>query len=603
MRDMLSFLRDKEILVHQKGSWVLTQDVAEVRKVIPTGTQNMIRLVIEQFSTMDRRILQCAAVQGIEFDSAVISQVLALDPAEVEDRLQAIERIHRFVHSVEEQDYPDQTLSIRYRFIHVFYQNALYADLALTRRASHSRAIARSLIDLTGGLSRGMAAEIALLFESARDNESASQYFLKAARHAASVFAYPEVVILCERGLRALLSLPESRERDSQELVFSLTLAMAQMATCGYAAPEVEKTHHRSRELCLRLNEKRRLVRVLWGLHTCYVNAGELIPALELSKEMRQAAEELGDPEPIMESLHALGTTLAFMGNLPDAREALEKIFTICPIGQHMHRNSLRMIDPGVTSLSMLARLRGMMGFLNEAVEKADASVDLANQLAHPPSLAYATFWVGWVHHTRGEHSEACLHLEAAMALGRAHALPQILEWGRALWGSSMTHLGKVTEGIAELRKSLDNQVAMRCLLERSYGLTMMAEALLLVNGYDEALVLCDDALRIAKETQGKSYEAETHRIRGEALLAMHNPAGPSPEIDFQIALATARKTQCRSLELRAAISLYRFKRDCGELAEFAALAETVAWFNHSNAPWVAEARRLLKEDLDTLAV
>jgi len=132
----------------------------------------------------------------------------------------------------------------------------------------------------------------------------------------------------------------------------------------------------------------------------------------------------------------------------------------------------------------------------------------------------------------------------------------------------------------------------------------MMAEALLLVNGFEEALALCDDAIRITQETTGRSYEAETHRIRGEVLLAINDPDKYSPEVDFQIAVQTARKTQCRSLELRAAISLYRFKRGLdGGAEEFAALAEAVAWFSHSNAPWVAEARRLLAENLNMSAV
>jgi tetratricopeptide (TPR) repeat protein len=598
MRDMLSFLRDKQILIEKEEHWYLKQEVAEVRKVIPSGTQSMIRLQIDQFSGMDRSILQCAAVQGMEFDSAVISRALSLDPGDVEDRLQALERVHRFVHSVEERECIDRTLSIRYRFIHVFYQNALYADLGPTRRAAYSLAVAQSIIRLTGETARGMAAEVALLFESGRDNERASEYFLAAARHAASVFAYPEAIMLCERGLRALLSLPESRERDSRELVFSLTLGMAQMATCGYAAPEVEKTHRRSQALCLRLNEKRRLLQVLWGLHTCHVNAGELVSALELSREMRQVADELANPASIVESLHALGTTLAFMGDLVGARKAMEKIFTIVPVGQHEFRGSLYVLDPCVTSLSMLARLLALMGFLDEAVEKADTSVSLANQLAHPPSLSYATFWVGWIRHTRGEHFQACQHLEAAMALSRAHGLPQILEWGRVVRGSSLTHLGRVGEGISEMRKSLDNQLAMRCLLERAYCLTILAEALLAVNGYEEALALCDDALSIAQQTQGRSYEPETHRVRGEVLLALNDPARPSPEIEFQTALQIARETQCRSLELRAAISLYRLKRKLGGgLGGRATLAEVADWFHHSGiSPWISEARGLLGE-------
>jgi len=74
---------------------------------------------------------------------------------------------------------------------------------------------------------------------------------------------------------------------------------------------------------------------VLWGIHTCLINAGELSPALDLAIEMRQVADELGDPASIVESLHALGTTHAFMGNLADARETLARIFVLSPIGQH----------------------------------------------------------------------------------------------------------------------------------------------------------------------------------------------------------------------------------------------------------------------------
>ena len=523
---MLSFLSDKQILIEQDGHWRIKQEMAEIRKVIPTGTQSMIRLQIDQFREVDRRILQCAAVQGVEFDSAVISRTLSMDPGKVEDRLQALERVHRFVQSVGEREFFDRTFSVRYRFVHVFYQNALYGDLTPTRRAAHSLAVAEALISLTGDTGRSMPAEMALLFEAGRDHQRASQHFLRAARHAARVLAYPEAVILCERGLSALQLLPESRERDSRELELSLTLGMALMATRGYAAPEVERTHQRSRELCVRLDEKRRLVRVLWAIHTNLVNAGELISAFELSKEMRDLADELGDPASIIESLHALGTTHAFMGNLPEAREALERIFILSPIGQHKSYGSLYVLDTCVTSLSMLARVLARTGLFDEAIEKAVISVDLANQLAHPPSLAYATFWVGWIRHARGEHSEACSQLEAAMALSRKHGLSQILEWGRVVRGSSLTHLGRIPEGIAEIRTSLDNQLAMRCRLERPYCLTLLAEALLLSNGYQEALALCDEALKIGRETHGRSYEAETQRVRGKVLATLASRPG-----------------------------------------------------------------------------
>jgi hypothetical protein len=123
-------------------------------------------------------------------------------------------------------------------------------------------------------------------------------------------------------------------------LEFSLILGMAQMATCGHAATEVDKTYRRSWELCLRLKKTRRLVRVLWGVHTCLINAGKLVPALELAREMRQVADTSGVAASIIESLHALGTTLAFMGDVAGAREALERILTfVSPIAQHQFRS------------------------------------------------------------------------------------------------------------------------------------------------------------------------------------------------------------------------------------------------------------------------
>ncbi len=599
MTDMLRYLRDRRILVEQDGHWLLVQPANEVRQVIPVGIRSMIRLKIDRFSKEDRRLLLCAAVQGVQFDSAVIARVLSRDPVDVEERLQELETFHNFVRIVGEQEFPDHAFSVRYRFVHVFYQNALYASLSPSRRAALSLAIARSLVGFTGDTSRGIAADLALLFESAREYASASQYFLHAARNAARVFAYPEAAILCERGLRALATLPESRERDADELVFSLTLGMSLMSTRGYAAPEVEKVHRRSRELCLKLNEVRRLLPVLWGLHTCDVIGGDLAPALEVAREMRQVAEALTDPIAIVESFHALGTTLAFMGRLVEARGALESIFANYPVSQHTFHGSLYVLDPYVTSLSMLARLLAFLGHLDQAIGKAAASVELANRLAHPHSLAYATFWVGWIHHTRGEYAEACRHLEPAMALGREHGFPQVLEWGRVLRGSALTRMGRATEGISEIRKSLDRQRVMRSLLERSYCLTLLAEALGGEGACEEALLLCDEALELARRTEGRSYEPETHRVRGEMLLRLGDDARlPEAEAEFQCALDQAREAQCRLLELRAAVSYFRLRRRLGQTAVGrAVLAQVAGWFTEgADSPALSEARKLVDE-------
>lgn len=550
LTDLLRHLADTTVLASTAGVWRLSCSTAEVRRVIPAGTQAMIGVKLASLDDADREILRCGAVQGMQFDSAIVAAVLAMDAIAVEDRLRALDRVHTLIAATDDDDRQTHRLSSRYRFVHVFYQNALYQSLAPSRRAALSVAVAQALSDGGEHQFRPAATEIAVLYESGRDYANAAQHFLRAARHAAGVFAYPETVLLCQRGLRALATVPPSRTRDEQELLFTLTLGMAMMSSTGYASPEVESTYRRARELCLTLNDVRRLVPVLWAIHTCVTNAGKLAESLEVALEMRRAADALGRKESIVESLHAHGTTLAFMGRLHEAQQVLERIFTIAPVDQHEFRGSLYVIDPLVTSQSMLARLVTLLGDFEAGRRMASESLELAQRLAHPHSLAYARFWIGWILQTGGAHEEALPHLETAMELGRAHDLPLIVEWGRIVRGAALTQLDRRDEGIDEMRKSLRRQDAMGSRLERPYCLTLLAEAILSSGDAAQALALCDEALEIGRATESLDFQPETHRWRAEALRALgHSLSEVRAELD--IALRLARSSGCVLLERR----------------------------------------------------
>ena len=69
---------------------------------------------------------------------------MEIDPADVEDRLDVLERVHVFVERGAEREFPDLTLTLQYQFVHVLYQNVLYASLQPTRRAALSGRVARA---------------------------------------------------------------------------------------------------------------------------------------------------------------------------------------------------------------------------------------------------------------------------------------------------------------------------------------------------------------------------------------------------------------------------------------------------------------------------
>jgi hypothetical protein len=126
--------------------------------------------------------------------------------------------------------------------------------------------------------------------------------------------------------------------------------------------------------------------------------------------------------------------------------------------------------------------------------------------------------------------------------------------------------MGHTDVAITEMRTSLERQSAMQSLIERSHCLTLLAEALFARGAYDEAARLCDEALDFTARTECRSYEPETHRIKGEVLLAVGEDSRLQEAAGMVAsALLLARASGCRLLELSAAKSSFRISSRLGD--------------------------------------
>src|SRR5262249_52589235 len=211
------------------------------------------------------------SVQGPEFGSAVVAQLLGREAADVEERLAVLERVQVLVRRIREQTLPDGTLTLRYGFVHVLYQQALYAALPPTRKAAWSAAAAQALLVHYGATGAAVATELALLFEVAREPARAAAYFQHAAAHAVRVAANQAAIMLARRGLALLQQLPATPARARQELALLVALGVSLLATKGFASPEVERTYVRAATLCQRMEDVPALFPVLYGLWNVYL--------------------------------------------------------------------------------------------------------------------------------------------------------------------------------------------------------------------------------------------------------------------------------------------------------------------------------------------
>ncbi|MBM2812732.1 MAG: protein kinase, partial [Chloroflexi bacterium] len=253
-------------LVHElRERGVPTDWAAEIERNVPESLRGMIERKLERLDDRERQLLRVAAVQGFQFDSAIVAQVLERDPADVEDALQSLDRVHGFVQLLREQELPSHLFSLRYQFVHVLYQNALLASVSPSRKASWSGKVAGALEAGYGERKCIVAAELALLYEMARDPWRASEHFLAAAEVASSRFATREAVAFAKRGLVCLATAGDSAEAKRRELALQKALIIPLAVLEGYGTPAIERVSQRVIELAEQLEDHSSLFAALDG--------------------------------------------------------------------------------------------------------------------------------------------------------------------------------------------------------------------------------------------------------------------------------------------------------------------------------------------------
>ncbi|MBA2117853.1 serine/threonine-protein kinase [Bremerella alba] len=576
MVDLLRYLRDQGGLSKQGGTWRISKSIQELGHDLPESVRGMIQRKIDHLSEGDLQLLVAASVQGYEFDSAVVANVLVRDTVEVEERLDELEQVYAFIQLQREQTFADQTITLRYRFVHVLYQNMLEASLRPTRRAALSAAVAKALLAFHTSDTEAVAAELAMLFERAREMSKAAGYFLKAARKAARLFANEEVVSLARRGLKALEALPATPERDRMELALQITLGPALFATDDWTALEVETAYTRAEELSRQLPDSPELFATLWGLFLFRIARGRVQKGLNEGHKLLSLAQGVNDSGQLLQAHHALGPTYGLQGDWESAQKHLQQAIAAYDINEHRgHALLYGGHDPCTCCQAFSAKALWMLGFPDQSIQRAGEAIALARKIGHPTSLAHTQFSVAMVHQFLQNAREVLTITEELQTLAADQGLFFYLSGGMVLHGWALAELGQVGDGVIQIREGFESGGAVKAHW-RSYLLLVSADAYGKSGQWAHGLAVLSEAIDLARATEIHFCEPEMHRLQGEFLLRVDPSDTLNAEACFQRAMEQARFQQAKSLLLRASISIARMWHNHGRSVEAYAVLNDV---------------------------
>src|SRR5262249_43829583 len=130
-----------------------------------------------------------------------------------------------------------------YLFKHALIQDAAYQSLLKSTRQQYHQRIAQVLEAQFPDTVETQTELVAYHYTEAGLQAQAIAYWQQAGQGAQDRSAHEEAIAHFNKGLEALLGLPESCERDQQELPLCLDLGKSLTTTQGWAGPEAEAAY------------------------------------------------------------------------------------------------------------------------------------------------------------------------------------------------------------------------------------------------------------------------------------------------------------------------------------------------------------------------
>jgi serine/threonine protein kinase/tetratricopeptide (TPR) repeat protein len=556
---------------------------------IPTTLQDLIMARLDRLDG-DREMAQLAATLGREFSYELLAAVATLDSPTLQTELSKLVQAEILF----QKGRPPRC---SYAFKHALLEDALYNALVKTKRQQFHRRVADVLETQFPQIVQTQPELLAHHFTEAGAAAKAIGYWLAAGLRSRERSAEIEAIGHLTQGLALLETLEVSTERDIGELDLLSPLGVAYVAVRGYAAPDVGPVFQRARELCERVGKPLQLFAIMLGTWEWHTVRGDLRLCGDLAAEGIEFARSLNDPGIMMEALFMTGETMLHRGDFAGARDA----FALA-VSQYDDRERTKFWavhtshDAGVTHRSNLAVSLWHLGYPDQALSANREMCQLAREIGHPYSLAYALHHTAWLCQLCRMANEVRIAAEEGTAIAT--------EQGFALWdatgtffkGSGMLLEGAAADALPLMLQGLDAFQASGAELTLSFQFSSLGEAYLQAGRFDDAHQALDKGLAIVEKNDERCHEAELHRLRGELLLAQSREPNLAEDC-FHRAIEIARQQRSKAWELRATMSLARlWQRQERRVEAHGALAAVYGAYTEGlTTPDLLDARSLLE--------
>jgi tetratricopeptide (TPR) repeat protein len=544
LEESVRTLIETGVLVGTLGAYRLAQAVPSTQ--VPATVQAMLAARIDRLPPEEKRLLQTAAVIGMEVPLALMQAIAEL-PEEILPcgltHLQAAEFLY------ETRLFPEQ----EYTFKHALTHEVAYGSLLQERRRALHTRIVEALETLSG---ERLADHVERLADHAMRAEvwdKALVYCRQAGAKALERSAARAAVGYYEQALAALEHVPEHRARHEQAIDLRFDLRRAHRVLGQYA--RILEDLRTAETLAEALDDPRRLGRVSAYMADCFIALGQYDRAIASAQRALALAAASGDHDMPIEVNTSLGLVYFIQGDYRQAIEANRRAMALLE-GEQRYEHFGRSVPPAVLTRTALCLCLGEVGAFAEGRAVGEEGLRMAEAMQHPASLAVAYRSVGRLSLRQGTLHQALPLLERAAGLCEEAELPFGFSLLAPDLGAAYVLCGRVDEAVRLLERVLEQATASSSMAARLRQVAVLGEAHLHAGRLEEAYTLAARALEHARTYQERGNEARALRLLGDIATYRDPPEVAEAEPSYRQALVLAEELGMRPLQAHCHRSL-----------------------------------------------
>jgi tetratricopeptide (TPR) repeat protein len=530
---------------------------------VPATVQAVLATRIDALTSEDKRLLQMAAVIGVEVPFALLRALVE----QADERLQtSLSRLQGAEFLYETRLFPELT----YTFKHALTYEVAYGTLLPERRRTLHARIVEILETQTGDRLHEQVERLAHHALRGQVWEKVVHYAHRAGIRAGERSAYGQAGAFFDQALDALAHLPASRETRTQ--AFDLYKARQQMHAARRELEPLLVCSEKLLSLAEALGEPHRLALGLLAMGNAFTQMGDNARGLEFTERGLALAETLGAVDLLLQLRIDMGMLCRAIG---DYRRAVTMLTQAAKLlrGDLARERFGRPLYPAVVVGWHLATCLSALGDFRRARKAAEEGLQIAETLQQPGNLLFAHLGYCEPLLQQGRFHEAIPWLERAMAW---HTSDQSAWYPMTAGplGFAYAMTGRLAEALPLLEQAVERAQRVDRRRETQWR-AYLSTAYLLAGRWHDAHAMAEQLLALGRERSERSTEARGQCLLGE--IALHRDPLPANEAEahYRQALAVAEKLGMRPLQAHCHHGLGSLYAKIGQQAQARAALST----------------------------